>query len=68
MARAPSGALTPRVCLLTTIMSTTSVADTHTNRIDAAEESKRLASGLDAAAKEVESAAKVCPGVHRASQ
>jgi len=68
MARAPSGALPPRVCLLTTTMLTTSVAYTHTNRIDAAEESKRLADDLDAAAKELESAANVCPGVHRASQ
>jgi len=65
MARAPSPE--PRGCLLTTTMSTTSVADTHTNRIDAAEESKRLAGDLDAAAKEVESATKVCPSVHRAS-
>jgi len=67
MARAPSGALPPRVCLLTTTMSTTSIADTQANRTDAAEESKRLARVLDAAAKNVESAAKVCPSVHRAS-
>ena len=62
MARAPSGALPPRVCLLTASM------DTHKNKTDVAEESKRLADDLDAAAKEVESAANVCSSVHRASQ